>query len=677
MKKPASVLLCLLGMTLLPLYHSLLGQEFPLLLGASSVLIGWILAMTFRKRGFLFSLVPGILLPWLFLGFAFLMSSLFFRAESYFFILFHTHLTLILPLYYVTFIYFWVSGRWVRTAPYGILFLLIMGGLGMAAFKIAGGKLPLLPTLVVSFLFLLLSVGYLNFTGLVVLPRSRTKPQWWGGGVLLILLLFVSSHLILRSYEEQSVSQGGGILERELMQFSFSNYIQLKSEISMSDDLVLLFKKEGPAERLLLRRYVLEYYTQKKGFFRDKDEVSVVPNGGIVFPDPAYTEREEVMQEYYLVNLNPSAALGLNYPVEIIPLQKWDKSSFVRIYKTRSMVSQARYWQFRERDEANREILDDHYYDFGGREDMATLARDIVEGKETRIDQVRAIESYLKSNYYYSLKPGISSDGDQLGHFLFTSGKGYCSYFAFAMTLLCRSVDIPSRVAVGFWVDPQSEKLNFYPVSANQAHAWVEVYYDDLGWIEYDPTSGSMAPGEDYQQGQLDMEKYSSLIEEIVRNRNSLIPEEGRPPATASMLKQWTERIKRARFSLGLTLLALYLLWVILSRHLPFKGRADTRGYIKSSYWVILKELYRMAYHKKRGETVLDYSHRLKSVSSINLIPLTQIYLKAEFGEDLTERDLSRFLESHKVYKQERKDIPLGRKTISLLYPFPQVRRPL
>ena len=42
---------------------------------------------------------------------------------------------------------------------------------------------------------------------------------------------------------------------------------------------------------------------------------------------------------------------------------------------------------------------------------------------------------------------------------------------------------------MGFWVDPDVSVLNFYPVRADQAHAWVEVYFNDYGWIEFEPTA--------------------------------------------------------------------------------------------------------------------------------------------------------------------------------------------
>jgi transglutaminase-like putative cysteine protease len=80
------------------------------------------------------------------------------------------------------------------------------------------------------------------------------------------------------------------------------------------------------------------------------------------------------------------------------------------------------------------------------------MAREITAGEDNYYRRVMLIRDYLKGNYFYSLKPGMSAEGNQLHHFLFNSQKGYCSYFAFAMALLCRSIGIPARVAVGFYV---------------------------------------------------------------------------------------------------------------------------------------------------------------------------------------------------------------------------------
>ncbi|MCR5261207.1 MAG: transglutaminase family protein [Candidatus Gastranaerophilales bacterium] len=56
-------------------------------------------------------------------------------------------------------------------------------------------------------------------------------------------------------------------------------------------------------------------------------------------------------------------------------------------------------------------------------------------------------------------------------------GFGKCSEYAAIMTALCRAKNIPARVISG----------NFAREHDSQ-HTWVEVYYDDYGWVTYDPT---------------------------------------------------------------------------------------------------------------------------------------------------------------------------------------------
>jgi hypothetical protein len=56
------------------------------------------------------------------------------------------------------------------------------------------------------------------------------------------------------------------------------------------------------------------------------------------------------------------------------------------------------------------------------------------------------------------------------------------------MAVLLRAVGIPSRLAVGF--DPGAHNVftGYFDVRESDAHAWVEVYYPGLSWVEYDPT---------------------------------------------------------------------------------------------------------------------------------------------------------------------------------------------
>jgi len=72
---------------------------------------------------------------------------------------------------------------------------------------------------------------------------------------------------------------------------------------------------------------------------------------------------------------------------------------------------------------------------------------------------------------------------------LLENRKGYCAYFAGATLFMLRSLGIPSRVAVGFSTTDRSNKNpGWYWFYRDQAHAWVQVYFNEFGWIDFDTT---------------------------------------------------------------------------------------------------------------------------------------------------------------------------------------------
>jgi transglutaminase-like putative cysteine protease len=64
--------------------------------------------------------------------------------------------------------------------------------------------------------------------------------------------------------------------------------------------------------------------------------------------------------------------------------------------------------------------------------------------------------------------------------------RGYCMYFATAMTMLLRHQGIPARFVMGFLPGELAESLE--TVRDNDAHAWVEVFVPRRGWVSFDPT---------------------------------------------------------------------------------------------------------------------------------------------------------------------------------------------
>src|SRR5262249_3651058 len=74
-----------------------------------------------------------------------------------------------------------------------------------------------------------------------------------------------------------------------------------------------------------------------------------------------------------------------------------------------------------------------------------------------------------------------------------TIKKGYCEYYASLMTMLLRQNGIPARIAYGF-LGPAHAADGVVVVPASAAHWWVEAYFANYGWIEFDPTGTQGRP---------------------------------------------------------------------------------------------------------------------------------------------------------------------------------------
>ena len=117
------------------------------------------------------------------------------------------------------------------------------------------------------------------------------------------------------------------------------------------------------------------------------------------------------------------------------------------------------------------------------------LAQEVTQGLEIPYDKVAAITNHLRSNYtYQETIDSPPANQEPIDWFLFDYKKGFCNYYATSEVLMLRSLGIPARVAVGYAPGEQQEDGR-YLVRARDSHAWPEVYFPGLGWIEFEPTS--------------------------------------------------------------------------------------------------------------------------------------------------------------------------------------------
>ncbi len=122
------------------------------------------------------------------------------------------------------------------------------------------------------------------------------------------------------------------------------------------------------------------------------------------------------------------------------------------------------------------------------------LALQITEGAENPYDQATLITQYLRRGIEYSdTVQKAPNNSDPLEWILFEYKKGYCVYYATAEVLMLRSLDIPARMAVGFAEGEFSTETNRYVVRKLDAHAWPEVYFPGIGWVEFEPTGNQPA----------------------------------------------------------------------------------------------------------------------------------------------------------------------------------------
>ncbi len=111
-------------------------------------------------------------------------------------------------------------------------------------------------------------------------------------------------------------------------------------------------------------------------------------------------------------------------------------------------------------------------------------------GAATAYDKAAAIEQELRG-YGINLRiPAAGPREDSVDYFLFEAREGYFDYHASAMVVMLRSLGIPSRIAVGYVIrtSDRQPNSNIYSISETNSFTWPEVYFPELGWIEFNPT---------------------------------------------------------------------------------------------------------------------------------------------------------------------------------------------
>jgi transglutaminase-like putative cysteine protease len=120
---------------------------------------------------------------------------------------------------------------------------------------------------------------------------------------------------------------------------------------------------------------------------------------------------------------------------------------------------------------------------------VPALVDELTDPGQSPYQRVRAISDHLTdrgNGFAYSLATQPGTSGDDLVDFLRLK-RGYCEQYAGAMGVLVRAAGVPARVVLGY---TPGERTVDGPrvITSDDAHAWVEAWFDGFGWVPFDPT---------------------------------------------------------------------------------------------------------------------------------------------------------------------------------------------
>ena len=161
-------------------------------------------------------------------------------------------------------------------------------------------------------------------------------------------------------------------------------------------------------------------------------------------------------------------------------------------YAMVSFVSLATDDDLRQAGTAYDSFITDHYLQLPASlpQRVRDKAVELTAGKDNPVDKANAISAYLRSDAFtYSQDiEAPPRDADGVDYFLFETRTGYSDYFASSMVVLLRAVDVPARLAAGYAPGEYDPETGVRVVRDHDSHGWVQVFFPEYGWIDFEPT---------------------------------------------------------------------------------------------------------------------------------------------------------------------------------------------
>lgn len=120
--------------------------------------------------------------------------------------------------------------------------------------------------------------------------------------------------------------------------------------------------------------------------------------------------------------------------------------------------------------------------------EIALQAEKVAGAYEDHEEKARRITTYFQTQFTYGYDYPFESPQTALEEFLQKRPPAHCEFFATAGALMLRAQGVPTRYINGFVVQERSFDDRYFVLRLKHAHAWVEVYLPEQGWVTFDPT---------------------------------------------------------------------------------------------------------------------------------------------------------------------------------------------
>ncbi|WP_201386247.1 transglutaminase domain-containing protein [Ktedonobacter sp. SOSP1-52] len=276
---------------------------------------------------------------------------------------------------------------------------------------------------------------------------------------------------------------------------------------------------------------------------------------------------------------------------------------------------------------------------------VLTQVKQWVGNTSTTYGALKALEQHLsdQTQFTYSVSnPDIVSSANVVD-WLLQNKRGYCTYYASAMIVMARMLHIPTRMANGFSSGHFDEQRKAWIVDGQDAHSWVQAYFPNLGWVNFEPTPGysttSPAKPTPTVTPTQPAQKPTPTSTATAKNTPLTHHQPTPPPdaATGGTGVQWAGGISDAVL-LNIALLALLIAVVIFGLALFtswWRGLYANSTFIASTYWRFCWLASKFGFAPRPWQTPYEYSGMLSQQAPGQVAPLwrlTELFVRDRWG---------------------------------------------